>query len=291
MSCNLHIQVKNSFSAGETLEGEVILFAFAELHVIRVDISFSGKENVDSKFSFLPETIKRIFEKKRQTLYGIEESKNSHDGEAPVVLSQGKHTWKFSFPIPSNIPASMDNKFVKVLYKVKATVRTLMRKNIRFSKVIRINGPTAVSEMDNNEYTLKNKYFFESAEGIILSAKMENRMLKAGDPIQVHIELQNSTHREVKTVTVKVKTAVESAIDATTTTEIERDCHEPFVFPLENGSWSYDFSAKLPERMLPTVNYSSFFKVKHYVTVALKLFPNKVRLRIPYYVFEHPTQH
>jgi len=279
-----HLPRKN-WNAGEELTGEFVFFVINAIQNIRaIDISFSGVESIDNEC--LVDKRKRIFEKKQITLLA------AGDNNA-LSVKEGEHIWKFSFPIPSNIPPTMDPSFMRVVFKLTATVRSQDHtvKNLRYYCYPNMNaGATYLSQdsIENGEYTLKKKFLFEPEEGLTLTAKMENRLLRPGEPINVHIELHNTTSRQVKSVVIKVKTKVECFAGLTRKTNFEVPCSEPFVFPLENGSWNYDYSTSLPKRMLPSVNFSTFLKVSHYITINLKLFANSVKLRIPYFVEFHP---
>jgi len=291
-----------SYESGAAVSGEVVLQLEKSKRVHGVEVIFSGQQSdytwivpKEIQTNIIPKDPKRLcgnhsLSEEEMAKTSIQNLKNNS-----MVLESGEHRWKFCYQLPSRIPPTMNNRLTKVGYQLQARAMIPWKQDIVCIKNVHVgngieNSASRLPKEFAHQKTIRwNSNNYSKEEILKITAKLENRYLKPGDSLILHISIENNSGKEVKAVILKAKTQVNLKLaPASRRTILQTDCYEPNTLPLQKGTWNQTVVEKLPTSLLPTVKNCSAMTVKHYLSLVVKVAFSTQKIKIPFYIESVP---
>ncbi|KAE8631640.1 hypothetical protein XENTR_v10001262 [Xenopus tropicalis] len=201
-SLDLSPSVHKVYSAGEIVEGKVVLELCKELRVSALEVCGRGlatvhwleSRSVGMNTVYSDFTSYETYLRKRQHLI--------RDNGTLTMLPAGRHEFPFSFQLPETLVTSFEGKHGSVRYWVKAklhrpwcTVKKV-KKEFTVIEPIDINTPDLLAPQAGSKEKIAHAWYCNLGH-VSVTAKIDRKGYTPGEVIPIFAEIDNCTTRAV----------------------------------------------------------------------------------------------
>lgn len=284
---DIQFDSNGAYYAGQTVSGYLAISVPQAVKLGELSVTLKG----ESKTSWVNKTSDNIYDslepyinEKQQLKY----LKEISDGE---LLPAGKHSIRFSFRLPTNLPSSFEGDYGYVRYSCVALAQvnldacsipgTKSQKEINVEKSLKITALVERCQLPNANHPLIVEESFEfvkccgSAGRILASISVPKAAFTVSDKIPVRLQLENyhrSLSRQanlnlVQEVHFRSVSFFQTAADSKTQTRIIDACS--LTIPERGKTSSQDIQLKIPTDLLPTTVGNFIISIRYILRLDL----------------------